>query len=472
MDHLQKKAKAIFQAKEAQVNFRNNFTPSKHSLFSQNNLVELKIKCAKLLADIIVRIAKEPGKSVITGQGRNTRVQLPRLFGEEMMKTKVLPLAYCGTNSANEWKRCDSPGCMVYTDEEWVVLEGCSHSFHVRCLDDSKCCPLCQTFLREKAKELAETAQKAILQPKESRPTDNESSDDEDNEEDDAQHPRLIGSENSNNNQKIEVLNQSLAVLSSPLPPLPVPPQDTGTESSRNISDSKKSKKPCCRKCKHPKKGHKYPKNECVKCPLCPESICQSETCQVPIQSTMYRSVTCWQLPAQISQSTIFGTAIGSNACTIIAVMGAKKFLNSELAIPTPQNIQACIASFANTMVEGNIYYNSLQLPPYQPNLDVKETLQTKSDHFGLKITEDLGLFSPEFLENKLTDISYQTEHCCGILITPPDKTMLLCFSRPKQTIALFESHTHGTRGGLIAVCNYGKIPDLVLFLEHMCQRD
>ncbi|KAK3747886.1 hypothetical protein QZH41_001362 [Actinostola sp. cb2023] len=38
----------------------------------------------------------------------------------------------------------------------------------------------------------------------------------------------------------------------------------------------------------------------------------------------------------------------------------------------------------------------------------------------------------------------------CAIVITPPEKSMLLCFSSDEQKIALFESHTHGNHGVVV----------------------
>ena len=49
--------------------------------------------------------------------------------------------------------------------------------------------------------------------------------------------------------------------------------------------------------------------------------------------------LTEWRLPETLSQSTVFAVDIGSNACTIVAVMGAQKFLRGEVQIPSEQNI-------------------------------------------------------------------------------------------------------------------------------------
>ena len=151
--------------------------------------------------------------------------------------------------------------------------------------------------------------------------------------------------------------------------------------------------------------------------------------------------------------------------------MGARKFLDGQLSIPTSENVLSCIAVFADAMREGNMHYNTLNLPLHQPNLDVNETLQTRDDNFGLEVTEELGLFSPLYLENKIIDITHHQENSAAVLITPPDKSMLLCFNKSQQTIALFESHTHGNNGGLIAACKYNNIHNFVSYLNDMCSR-
>ena len=50
------------------------------------------------------------------------------------MRTKILPLGHCSTNPPNERKRCDLPSCTVTGEEAWMIFEGCSHSFHLKCM--------------------------------------------------------------------------------------------------------------------------------------------------------------------------------------------------------------------------------------------------------------------------------------------------------------------------------------------------
>ena len=147
----------------------------------------------------------------------------------------------------------------------------------------------------------------------------------------------------------------------------------------------------------------------------------------------------------------------------------ARKFLYGQLSIPTLENVLSCIAAFADTVREGNMHYNTLNLTSHQSNLDVNETLQTRDDNFGLKTTDELGLFSPLCLKNKISDITHHQENSGAILITPPE--MLLCFNKSQQTLALYESHAHGNNGGLITACQYNNIHNSVSYLNDTCGR-
>ena len=92
------------------------------------------VSCAKLVAVCFSNIAKFSNKVCFTGTGTNKTVTLPNVFGKAQMKLKVLPLGYTSENQPNPNKRCDFPGCLVSSDKEWRVFEGCAHSFHLECL--------------------------------------------------------------------------------------------------------------------------------------------------------------------------------------------------------------------------------------------------------------------------------------------------------------------------------------------------
>ena len=139
------------------------------------------------------------------------------------MKTKILPLGHCSSNPPNEKKRCDLPSCTVTGDKEWMIFDGCLHSFHLKCLsDDINFCPLCQQFLREKAKQLTQTAINAILHGNPDESVNRlASSDDKDNIKNDDQEESDNDTINNNNFEElIQSINSGiLALLPPPLPP-------------------------------------------------------------------------------------------------------------------------------------------------------------------------------------------------------------------------------------------------------------
>ena len=91
---------------------------------------------------------------------------LPTIFIPDPVKPKVLPLGYCSEPKPDPERVCDIPNCIVTNDTEWVLFEGCSHSFHLTCLREIQYCPLCQKLLQHKAKSLAITEKHVVLNPR------------------------------------------------------------------------------------------------------------------------------------------------------------------------------------------------------------------------------------------------------------------------------------------------------------------
>ena len=67
--------------------------------------------------------------------------------------------------------RCDISSCQVHA-EPWELFEGCGHSFHNICLQETGSCPLCKQFLSQKVQELGSVARDAILHPEDKDITD------------------------------------------------------------------------------------------------------------------------------------------------------------------------------------------------------------------------------------------------------------------------------------------------------------
>ena len=64
-DELCRKAKAIFQSKEKQSNFKSFFTSPEQFSFSHNQLQFLKVKCAKVLTDMVKKKLHRPQERVL-----------------------------------------------------------------------------------------------------------------------------------------------------------------------------------------------------------------------------------------------------------------------------------------------------------------------------------------------------------------------------------------------------------------------
>lgn len=87
-----------------------------------------------------------------------------------------------------------------------------------------------------------------------------------------------------------------------------------------------------------------------------------------------------------------------------------------------------------------------------------------------LEIVSDLGFFTVRDLEDHLTQHHHVHPSFVAVLIVPPDKSMVLCFNQ--TSICLFESHTHGLQGGIIATSSSGHVSNFVKYLERMAMRD
>ena len=224
----------------------------------------------------IHKIAQNPWKGEFRGKGKTLRVVLPRIFGPDPVKTKVLPLGYCSEIMPDPDRICDMPGCTVTNDAEWVLLEGCSHSFHLACLSEIQHCPLCQKFIQQKADSLGTTAKNAILNPKNRNTEKNKGSDsvtpqDESNLLDTSKEPtcNVPNSEIKDLDANITYLINQISTLSPIAPP-------SQRKHSKQQQPTTVTKPPHCKKCGHLVKGHKRPKGNQVKCEQCPGGICTS----------------------------------------------------------------------------------------------------------------------------------------------------------------------------------------------------
>ncbi|KAJ7383726.1 hypothetical protein OS493_026257 [Desmophyllum pertusum] len=243
------------------------------------------------------------------------------------------------------------------------------------------------------------------------------------------EHVDVRGMEREEFENVIGKLNDQISNLNPPPQPHVISDAHHGLTSNTRTSTSKAP--PHCTKRHHPVRGHKRShSNPHITCNFCPNSICVSsssectcvwhrtnrsqsrsrqqtpqpatETQRIPVTVNQHLDVTEWLLPSYICQSTIGGGQTGSNACTVIALLTGLNFLQSTLSIPNQlQDLNQTIPVYCQLIFKGNHIYSSFNLPPNQPNLDIKVVLQKKEASFqNIEMVADMGFFSSQDLED------------------------------------------------------------------------
>ena len=158
----------------------------------------------------------------------------------------------------------------------------------------------------------------------------------------------------------------------------------------------------------------------------------------------------------------IGGRQTGSNACTIISMLTGLRFLEASLPIPKQiQDLSQTIPVYNQLLFKGNHIYSSFNLPPQQPNLDVKQVLDKKDENLqNLTMVSDNGFFSPQHLEDYIVQYHRRNPKFAAVLIVPPDKPMALCFDH--AVMCLFESHSRGLQGAIISTSCSGNVSNFV----------
>ena len=326
-DILTFKAKSLFASKDRQHNFCSHFMPPKSYTSSRKQLKFLKYKCAELLVNkIFVPIAS----------GTDLTHFLP---AEIPSKSTILPLGFHTDWPPSENRICDMPGCLDKSyDKPWVRFDSCWHSYYVDCLGESDICQICAAFLSEEIRRLSQVAQKAIFNPGGS--TTLQSPDD------DSPVESIAVGEMSD--QELEInINKLLDTIEKIASPTPL----SQTNSVNITSQSKPKKKAHCKQCGHLMQGHKRPKDQPIKCPTCPSGVCQPDGKKklcvpvriikqvIPANCLKWMSLRLNEL-AQFnvfslkdSQGTLSSSELGSNACTVISIYTALKFMQNNMTL-------------------------------------------------------------------------------------------------------------------------------------------
>ena len=498
---LSRKVKSIFQSKVKQMNFRSTFTPPKHFSFSHGQLKFLKLQCSIFLTDLLTKITNNPSNTSLQlakskKNPRKLTVIMPEIFGERKMKETILPLGFHGEIPPNENLKCDLPGCKVESDE-WSIWEGCWHSFHAKCLGDLSHCSLCNKSIEKKIEELGKAAKQAIFnskscgtihQEKEAEDDDDIDYDDDDVGDNDCGSNDIPNVDSQYIEKAITSLNKSIDSLkppvldgtnskvSAPTATHQARGTDRETSNSNTIasnSNASNSAVPNRIPSNSIASNSTASSNTTTNNATSTSAHMQKSNCQqsVGAHTTIlrynYLGVIEWILPYNLSQSQILGQFLGSNACTIISVLGAIK-LASGMTIPSNMNeLSCCINNFVCTMKEGNLLYDKFNVSPQQPNLEVRDVVEKMILlNYRIMILEDEGFFSAEDLQKKLEMLAKYGKEVTAVLIVPPDKAMLIFMKGGK--LGLMDSHEHGANGAIIATsCNVSNFVDYLSGMVH-----
>ena len=178
-----------------------------------------------------------------------------------------------------------------------------------------------------KVKELAESFNDSLLHPdSETLPTSNEKSDEEDEIETSVSISTTKDYNFYQSNEWKEFVEMELADVNISQPQIPHKP----TQKPAKVISTKKRRCTICKECGHNKNN----------CPLLKlknsqprkdnspsgTSVLAAPLSGIQVTSTAMGDFTIWSFPFGVSQSTINGR-MGSNACTLIALLLAKAYL-------------------------------------------------------------------------------------------------------------------------------------------------
>ena len=522
-----RKIKNVFANKQSQANFRETFGHVKNYTFGKNKLKKMKLKAAQYLLKLFRHIANkktQPAKKVSAGK---TTWILPTILPGSEADERVLTLAFHADCPPNPSHVCDHQQCPHTNDKSkaWYVCEGCSHSYHNSCLQEGMPCVICQTFIKEKSKELAQKAKDTILQEEnDSRQHDDDGiTDGDDNDDgDDADELALSFSATLSEDhftQEIAKLNEEAKRLKPPSL-TPITTQTTTTSAVR--------KGPHCKECQHSTKDH-LKQGDTKICQQCPDNKCsrtgraipcscdwhtaESEinSTQIsasppatnatgpqqftvtsqpttnapqasqPIQSvqppaTQIARVTQHQpteflLPSTYSQSTIGGRN-GSNACTVISALLVKMHLEGSL--PARRRFGQLHLSpvfvyiFMQAITKGNQIYDSLSTK-LNINLYVQEVVNNLQN-LKLKSTHEQSHPTLQSLQCMLEGKASQKVKSACIIVLPPDKSLSLLFETSGD-IWIVDSHSHNVQSAMVVYYPYSIITSLSRYLDAACNK-
>ena len=167
---------------------------------------------------------------------------------------------------------------------------------------------------------------------------------------------------------------------------------------------------------------------------------------------------------------------MGSNACTIIAVLAAVNFLSetawfSQHCLLSPLD-SSFLAYCYQLFTEGNQMYDNIN-EGHQINYSAPEILE--HPELGLL---DIAETGDEYQFNNLADFLVELQNLlltqvklAFVLIFHPDKSMVLLINDFCECM-LLDSHTHLDTGAIVATSSQNKLHCMVNYIHEMIIRD
>ena len=435
----------------------------------------LKGHAANILADKFKEIASS---TVSSDSGTNAQ-RLQKILGDSFTSPNVLPLGYQSSTPPNDKSRCDMPGCLYFDIEDlpWKIIRGCSHSFHLICLKGRKYCPLCKIHLAKEVQRLGNIAKEAIFSTNNATTDETDQCGDEDDQSD---------VDIDDNDRRSGFDPRKLDELKSLRPNVPGLVRPSQVSQQVHIPKEKPSH---CKKCMHVVKGHKRPRNEAVRCPLCPSGICREGGGQIvctcewhlpmplstenhpanPVLISVEDNITVYSFRYSQSQATLSPSQI-SNACTPISLLVCCAVYKETIPDLSVTNLNDIQNFFVDKLTQGNAIYNIIDQPLHQPNLQVDEVLEKISMPAKVGPAGFVGVTDLPQLKQEVQNMFHSKEKMCAVMITPPDKSFAICKRNGK--IILFDSHHHFQRGAVIAFSEADKTDDMCDYIYKMIVND
>ena len=166
---------------------------------------------------------------------------------------------------------------------------------------------------------------------------------------------------------------------------------------------------------------------------------------------------------------------MGSNACTIIAVLAAVNFLSETAWFSQHNLISTLDSSFLaycyQLFTEGNQMCDNLD--EAQINYSAPDILE----HPELGLT-DIAERGDEYQFNNFADFLLELQHLLAtrvklafVLIFHPDKSMVLLINELGESM-LIDSHSHLNTGAIVATTSQYKLHCMVNYIQEMILRD